>query len=147
MSAARTRHLSGQRIVLADDSADLTAGGPGRIVICGAPATLRHARTLLRYAPSLVVLHDAGVGMDGAGIAGLERLEAFHVPAVAVSHDSARVGDADDVLDRGSVRHLNATAIARGFSAGALAPQVERYAKLSLDGEDRRAAAPSTAPE
>lgn len=122
------RHLGRHRIVLADDPADLQDEVRDRIVICGAPATLRSARALLAHAPSLVVLHDAGIGRDGAGIAGLERLEAFHLPAVAVGHDSARVGDADDVLDRGEIVHLNATARAAGLAPGPLAPQLEAYA-------------------
>lgn len=137
MSSARTRHLGATTVLLADEPVDLRGREPGGIVVCGSPATLRNARTLLKYAPSFVALHDAGVGMDGAGVAGLERLEAFHVPAVAVGHDSARVGDADDVLDRGEVLHLNDSARAAGLSPGPLAPQLAAFA-ASAELQERR---------
>lgn len=135
MSAARTRRLGSRTIVLADDPLDLRERDPAEIIVCGAPATLQTARTLLQHAPTFVALHDAGVGRDGAGIAGLERLDAFHVPAVAVTHDSARVGDADDVFDRGAVLHLNETARAAGLTTGPLAPQLARFAeRVGADG-------------
>lgn len=127
MSPARTRPLGPGRVVLVDAADELSSEHAGAVVICGDPATLRTARLLLRQAPALVALHDAGVGRDGAGIAGLARLADVHVPAVAVGHDSARIGDADDVLERGEVVHLNAPARALGLSEGPLRPQLEAH--------------------
>lgn len=127
MSPARTRPLGPGRVVLVDAADELSAEHAGSVVICGDPATLRTARLLLRHAPELVALHDAGVGRDGAGVAGLARLADVHVPAVAVDHDSARIGDADDVLERGAVAHLNAPARALGLREGPLRPQLEAH--------------------
>ncbi len=132
MSPVRTRPLGAGRIVLADAADELAPEHVGAVVVCGDPATLRSARLLLRHPPGLVALHDAGVGRDGAGIAGLARLGDVHVPAVAVAHDSARIGDADDLLERGEVRHLNAPARALGLREGALRGQLE--ARLDSDG-------------
>jgi hypothetical protein len=125
VSPGRWRPLGAGRVVLIDAADELTAQHAGSVVVCGDAATLRTARQLLRHAPSLVVLHDAGVGADRAGVAGLERLADVHVPAVAVAHDSARIGDADDLLERGRVAHLNADATELGLSEGPLRPQLE----------------------
>lgn len=124
MSEPRWRPLGPGRVVLVDAAEDLGAEHAGTVVVCGDPATLRTARVLLRRAPALVALHDAGVGRDGAGVAGLERLEDVHLPAVAVAHESARIGDADDVLERGRIAHLNDAARALGLSEGPLLDQL-----------------------
>lgn len=124
VSRARTEPLGKGRVILLDDPAASTAEQVGRVVVCGAPATLESARRLLRHAPALVALHDAGVGKDGAGIAGLARLADVHLPAVAVSHQSARIGDADDVLAHGVVRHLNEPARKLGLREGPLKAQL-----------------------
>jgi hypothetical protein len=39
------------------------------------------------------ILNDAGIGRDQAGVAGLALLDALGVPAAAISHMSARIGD------------------------------------------------------
>jgi hypothetical protein len=39
-----------------------------------------------------VILNDAGVGKDNAGIGALPYLEALGVPAAVISHQSARIG-------------------------------------------------------
>ncbi|MDZ7801375.1 MAG: hypothetical protein U5K81_11360 [Trueperaceae bacterium] len=124
MSRARHEPLGAGRVVLLDDPAALSAHHAGKVVVCGAPATLGTARAMLRHAPALIVLHDAGVGKDRAGVAGLERLADVHIPAVAVAHDSARIGDADDLLAHGIVRHLNEPARKLGLDEGPLRLQL-----------------------
>jgi len=111
-------------VVLVDAALDLGALPEGTVVVCGEAATLRAARTLLRGSPRLVALHDAGVGKDGAGVAGLDRLGDVGIAAVAVGHDSARLGDSDDVLAHGVVAHLNAPARSLGLRPGPLRAQL-----------------------
>jgi len=53
-----------------------------------------------------VVLNDAGVGKDEAGVSGLAYLDGFGVPAVTVAHDSARIADGLDTLG-GTVSRVN----------------------------------------
>jgi hypothetical protein len=64
------------------------------------------------------VFNDAGVGKDGAGIAALAMLQARGVAGVAVSHDSARIGDPHDTWTHGRVSHVNAAAAALGLQPG-----------------------------
>lgn len=65
-----------------------------------------------------VVLHDAGIGMDGAGIGGLAYLDALAIPAAAIDHRSAVIGDGADCLARGTLSRANAAAEALGVRAG-----------------------------
>jgi hypothetical protein len=65
-----------------------------------------------------VVLHDAGVGLEQAGIAGLAYLDALGRPAATVAYTSARIGDGSDLAARGVISHVNATAAAAGCAPG-----------------------------
>ena len=63
-----------------------------------------------------VILNDAGIGREQAGIAGLGLLDELQVPAAAVSHRSCRIGDGADGLARGTLSTINGTARALGLS-------------------------------
>ena len=65
-----------------------------------------------------LILNDAGVGFDGAGIAGLAMLEAIGMAAATVSHMSARIGDGRDSLQHGVISHLNRIAAQAGVVVG-----------------------------
>lgn len=65
-----------------------------------------------------VIFSDAGVGRDAAGIGSLPYLEAYGIAAAAVSHASARIGDAADMTARGVISHANAPARAVGVAPG-----------------------------
>jgi uncharacterized protein YunC (DUF1805 family) len=65
-----------------------------------------------------LILNDAGVGKDAAGIAALPYLAAIGMAAATVSHLSARIGDGADMLARGVISHLNAVASALGVARG-----------------------------
>jgi len=65
-----------------------------------------------------VVLHDAGIGKDGAGVSGLHYLDALALPAAAIDHRSAVIGDGADCLARGALSRANAAAEALGLRPG-----------------------------
>ena len=48
-----------------------------------------------------VILCDAGVGRERAGIGGLDYLDKLGVAAAAIGHRSARIGDGADCHARG----------------------------------------------
>jgi hypothetical protein len=66
-----------------------------------------------------VILNDAGVGLDEAGIAGLAYLDALGMAAAVISHDSARIGDGADMMARGIVSRVNSAAARLGCKPGA----------------------------
>ena len=65
-----------------------------------------------------VILNDAGVGRDQAGISSLPYLEKIGMAAATVSHMSARIGEGADMLARGVITHANATAARLGLRTG-----------------------------
>ena len=81
---------------------------------------------------SAVILNDAGIGREQAGLGGVRMLEGLVVPAAAVSSRTARIGDGKDNLARGILSFVNAPAAALGLAVG----------MPSAEALDRLAAAP-----
>jgi hypothetical protein len=65
-----------------------------------------------------VIFHDAGLGLDRAGVAGLALLDQAGVAAAAVAAASARIGDGQDVFRRGVIAEFNQAARRGGIRAG-----------------------------
>ncbi|MBO9314442.1 MAG: hypothetical protein J7456_01495 [Chloroflexus sp.] len=102
------------RVVLMDSISYLTPEEAGACVVSGSHGGLSSARYALTITLAGVVFNDAGIGKDNAGIAGLTLLDTVHLPAVAVAHTSARIGDAADTWEHGIVSAINQTAATRG---------------------------------
>lgn len=94
------------------------AGARGRAVLCASHAGAYAALYAARHGVSAVVLHDAGVGRERAGVSGLDALDALGVPGAAVSHRSARIGDGAGMLASGVLSHANEAARALGVAEG-----------------------------
>lgn len=88
------------------------------MLVAGSHAGVIAACYAARAGVRAVILNDAGVGRDAAGIAGLAHLDAIGMAAAAVAHTSARIGDGADALERGVVSHVNASAAACGVRPG-----------------------------
>lgn len=88
------------------------------VVIAASHCGAYSARYALRFEIAALVLHDAGVGKDQAGIAGLALLAEAGMPAAAVSHESARIGDGFDCAERGRVSHCTGKACELGVAVG-----------------------------
>lgn len=117
-TGSRSFELEGLSLLLLDAMDELPAEQSDYVLISGAHAGLDSARRALRRPPRLAIFSDAGIGKDRSGIAGLELLQAFHIPAAAVDVNSARIGDAADCLDNGVVSHRNELAANLGVNLG-----------------------------
>ncbi len=113
-------------VVVLDSITRLTAEHRGQLVVAAS-----HGGTYCGYLAAAgglraVVLNDAGVGCEGAGIAGLALLDTVGIAALAVDSRSARIGDGDDMIRRGRVSYTNRMATTLGCKAGdALLPCLE----------------------
>ena len=112
----------GMTVVLIDSITQVEAGDTGRIVISGSHGGTSAASFAADVPAALYVFNDAGIGKDSAGIAGLDMLEAAGIAAVAVRHDSARIGEARDTLENGVVSSVNARAASFGAIVGMTVP-------------------------
>jgi hypothetical protein len=104
--------------LVADSITHLDRSAAGRTVVCASHAGAYVAVYAAGLRVAAIVLNDAGVGREEAGIAGLPMLDEAGIAAVAVSHDSARIGDAADTLARGRLSSLNDLALRLGCRKG-----------------------------
>lgn len=93
----------------ADVHRHVCTGSHGGVAV-GKHAVFRRVRSL--------ICHDAGIGKDDAGIQALAFLDALGLAAAAVDHQTARIGDADDMIARGVISCANETAAHCGVRTG-----------------------------
>ena len=107
-----------QVIQIADSITKLGPEFSGAVLIAGS-----HGGRYCGYLAALaglrgVILNDAGIGLDDAGLGALEYLQPLGVAAATVSHNSARIGDGADMRERGLLSYCNEVARGLGCMAG-----------------------------
>lgn len=95
----------------------------GRVAVCASHGGIYAAWCAAAAGVRAVVLCDAGIGKEEAGVAGLAWLDHLGVPAAALAHDRSRIGDGADAWARGVVSRVNDTAAALGVRAGQSTPE------------------------
>jgi hypothetical protein len=121
--------------ILSADS--ITRIGPearGAVVVNGSHGGVYAAYVAAKLGVAAAVFSDAGIGRDKAGIAGLDYLQQLGIPAAAVGHMTARIGDGADMLARGVVTHANLTAAALGCGAGLACAAAARALSYAAGG-------------
>lgn len=113
----RSSETSGSVAIL-DSITKLTDEHSGGVVIAGSHGGLYPALLAANAGLRGVVLSDAGIGLEEAGVGGLRFLETLGFPAAAVDYRSARIGDGADLNRRGIVSRVNAPAAALGCRVG-----------------------------
>jgi hypothetical protein len=110
----------------------------GKVLVAGSHGGIIAAYLGAKAGAHALVMNDAGIGKDRAGIAGLAYLEEIGMAAAAVDCMSARIGDGADMLARGIVSHANVFAALCGVAAGQSCDEAARRM--------RRAVAPRAVP-
>ncbi len=109
---------AGDGIVLADSVTRLGPEDAGKVLIGASHGGLYAANIAVRAALRAVILNDAGVGKDQAGVAGLAYLDEFGMAAATIGYDTARIGDGRDMAARGVLSRVNAAAARVGCAPG-----------------------------
>ena len=94
-------------ILLVDSVNYLDSTAQGSIVIAGSHGGTYPAYKAAASGAQAVILNDAGVGLKSAGTASLYYCERIGMAAAVVSHTSARIGEAADMLRRGLISNAN----------------------------------------
>jgi hypothetical protein len=105
-------------ILTADSITRLADEAAGAVVVNGSHGGVYAAYLAAKLGVAAAIFNDAGVGRDRAGIAGLDYLGTFGIPAAAVGHQSARIGDGADMMARGRLTHVNRPAQTLGCRPG-----------------------------
>lgn len=109
---------------IVDSITQLTVGDAGCVAVSGSHGGVSSARYALATRPALSIFNDAGGGLGGAGFAGLPMLQRQGLAACTVSHESARIGDAQSTLNDGIISRVNEAAAALGIATGQRCAQV-----------------------
>ncbi|HEX4107505.1 MAG TPA: hypothetical protein VHX88_05190 [Solirubrobacteraceae bacterium] len=106
-------------IVIMDSARWVDERNAGRdVVVAASYIGVLPARMMAVHKPRGVIGHDACIGKDGAGIAGLWYLEALGIPAATADGMSAEMGNGRDLLDSGVISRLNYPAERVGVKVG-----------------------------
>ena len=106
------------RQLVVADSVTTLGDVRGKVLVAGSHGGIVAAYLGANAGAHALILNDAGIGKDRAGIAGLAWLEAIGMAAAAVDCMSARIGDGEDTLENGVISHANRHATACGVVAG-----------------------------
>jgi hypothetical protein len=109
---------SGVPVLLLDSISEILPEDANRIVVAGSHGSQNVPRYALSVPLRGAVFNDAGIGKDNAGISSFPQLSDGGLPAVAVSHNTARIGDARDVYENGIVSAANELATQLGATPG-----------------------------
>ena len=102
------------------------------VVVNASYAGVLPARMIGDHRPRGTIGVDAGVGPEGAGIAGLWYFEALNIPAAAADVMTVKLGDGPDLYENGIIRFLNRPAADCGVTVGM---GVKQAARLMLDND------------
>lgn len=86
----------------------------GRAALAASHGGVYAAYLVAKAGLKAVILCDAGVGRERAGIGGLDYLDELGIAAAAVGHRSARIGDGADCHTRGVISFANRRAAEAG---------------------------------
>lgn len=107
-------------LICADSVGMLRPEDSGRIVVTASHAALPGGRpdTIVPRDIHAVFFSDAGVGLDGAGIARIAHLDGLGIIAATTSADSAPIGDSRALYRDGVISHLTGAAERAGAAKG-----------------------------
>ena len=105
-------------IVLVDSVNSLSPEAEGAVVVASSHGGIYAAYKAAASGARAVILNDAGVGRERAGIACLAYCEQLGMAAAVISHASARIGEAADMMRRGVISDANAVARTAGCTPG-----------------------------
>jgi len=105
-------------VLVLDSVTHLLPEHAGHVAYCASHGGTYAAYLAATFGIGALILNDAGIGRERAGIAGLALLQQFGVAAAAIGHQSARIGDGADGFARGTLSFCNATATRLGLQVG-----------------------------
>src|SRR5262249_51491938 len=115
------------KLVTASSSATAPPECRGQVLISGSYGGEDNAYHPAKWGVRGVILNDAGVGKDDAGICGLRYLDQVGLPAATADAETCHIADGDHMLEHGIISHVNRAAAALGCEPG---QQVRKCALL-----------------
>lgn len=124
------------RVVVLDSISMLEPEDRGQIVVSGSNGGFASGKVASAFGVRFAVFSDAGIGKDRAGVIGLEDLDRVHIPAVAVSHESAEISDGVDIWSNGIITVANECAAAMSIHPGASVREAITTVLATMSGSE-----------
>lgn len=118
--------MAQSQVLVCDSVTQMGPQAHGSVVIAASHGGVFAVHLALSEGACGLVLCDAGVGLDQAGISGLVYAQQFDVPCCAIAGASARIGDGADCAAHGVISHANAAARQLGIAPGMAAALAAR---------------------
>ena len=106
--------MTSEQILVVDTVTKLGADAVGNVVIAGSHGGVYAGFEAARAGVRGVILHDAGVGLDEAGIGCLAYLDELGIAAATIDYRTAIIGNGESLANDGAISFVNETAAAAG---------------------------------
>ena len=106
------------KIVTVASCSNLREEHRGHVAVSGSYGGRYNAYNAAKWPMRAVIMNDAGIGKDNAGIVGLEFLDRINMAAATADAMTCHIGDGDHMLAHGVIIHVNETAAALGCKPG-----------------------------
>src|ERR1700761_8025625 len=90
----------------------------GHVAVSGSYGGRYNAYNAAKWPVRAVIMNDAGIGKDDAGIVGLDFLDRINMAAATADAQTCHIGDGDHMLAHGVISQVNKTAAALGCKIG-----------------------------
>jgi hypothetical protein len=118
-------------IVTAASSATAPDTTVGNVLVSGSYGGEYNAWHALRKGARAVILNDAGVGRNAAGISGLAWLDRLGVAGAVADCMTCHIGDGEHMLAQGRISHVNRAAGRLGAAVGQTVADCARLLRLA----------------
>jgi hypothetical protein len=105
-------------VLVFDSVVKLPPEANGAVVVGGSHGAIYAAYMSAKSGCRAAIHHDAGIGKDEAGVAGLAYADRLGMAMAAVATASARIGEGADLHARGIISRVNEVAAACGVTPG-----------------------------
>ncbi len=116
-------------VILAPTATKIPAQSDNAVVVCGSHGGAYAGYLVIKSGAKALILNDAGVGLDNAGIGCLDLCQSIGMAAAVVDAHSAMIGEAGDMVDNGIISFVNEIASGLGAAPGMTCDEVSKLLK------------------
>ena len=106
------------KILTVASCSNIRAEHRAHVIVSGSYGGRYNAFNAAKWPVRAVIMNDAGIGKDNAGIVGLEFLDQIDMAAATADARTCHIGDGDHMLAHGIISHVNRAAAALGCAPG-----------------------------
>jgi len=118
--------MSDTGIRIVDSVTQLGSDDAGAVAIAASHGGVYAGYLAAKAGVRAVILHDAGVGLDDAGVGALDYLQGLGIAAATIDYRSAVIGNGNSLAEDGTISFVNAAAAAAGCTPGQAAMNCAR---------------------